>query len=298
MTWTLAGLIISVGMTAYLLGRRKVLLICGTAAGVALFTWLCVLAYRATHHQPERPLELTLQLARRQWGIDEEPWYLLQIKNVGYQKVTVPDNFWVKQVQLEQNSQSKEYTYFEVVDPDGRLMKFSAEWGQHGEFFFWVNDCGGKICEYDNNGHHFYFELKRGQVLTATPSVVAPLRKQDGLGLNDARIRPGSTKAEQEAYKKLWRIHQDEMEIMSGARHRSGAYEPPEKPLYPGYRVLEGYAFKKIGRYRMKAIYEPTSREFVEGRMRKGELPLYGGLPEGTKIFRYESNEVEFEVVP
>lgn len=298
MTWILAGLIVSAGMTAYLLGRRKVLLVCGTAAGLALVTWLGVLAYRATHRQPERPVELTLQLARRQWGIDEKPWYLLQIKNVGYQKVVIADNFWVKQVQLSQNSISKDNTYFEVVDPDGKRMEFVSEWGQHGEFIFWTNDCNGKICDYDDNGNHFYFELKRGQILTATPSVVAPLRKQVGRGLNDARIRPGTTVAEEKDIKKLWKIHQEEVESMSGVRPRPGRYDPPERPLYPGYRVLEGFPFRKIGRYRMRVVYEPTSREFVDERISRGKSPLYGGLPEGTKIFRYESNEIEFEVVP
>ena len=284
---TYVGLAVAAGLIAYLLGRRKVIVILATGTGLALSIWLGVLAYKATHRQPERPVELTLQLARSQWRLKEMPWYLLQIKNVGYKKVVIHDNFWGEQIRLKQNDSWKDGTYFEVVDPDGTPMKITLDWGQHGEFIFWANDCDGAICAFDDHWHTFHKELRRGEILTATPSVVAPLRAQGRqLGLVDARIPPGATKAEQEAYKKLWE--------MQGL----GRYDPPQKPLYPGYRVLEGYPFQKLGRYRMKAIFQPTKPEFVEARIREGKGPLLGGLPSETKIYRYESNEVEFEVVP
>lgn len=284
---TYVGLAVAVGLIAYLLGRRKVVIILAAGAGLALTLWLGMLAYKATHRQPERPVELTLQLARSQWGRKEMPWYLLEIKNVGYKKVTIQDKFWGEQVYLKRNDQSKSGTYFEVIEPDGKPMELSLYWGQHGEFNFWANDCGGTICSFDDHRHIFYRTLKRGDILTATPAVVAPLREQGRqLGLVDARIPPGASKAEQESYKKLWE--------MQGL----GRYDPPQKPLYPGYRVLEGYPFRKLGRYRIKAIYEPTKAEFVEARIRNGKDPLWGGLPPETKVYRYESNEVEFEVVP
>lgn len=284
---TFVGLAVAAGLTAYLLGRRKAIFILATGAGLALSVWLGVLVYRATHRQPERPLELTLQLARSQWRLKEMPWYLLQIKNVGYKKVVIQDEFWGEQARLKRNDSWKDGTYFEVVDPDGKPMEINLDWGQHGEFIFWANDCDGAICAFDDHRHAFYKELKRGDILTATPSVVAPLRGQNGQrGLVDARIPPGANKAEQDSYKKLWE--------MQGL----GRYDPPQKPLYPGYRVLEGYPFRKLGRYRMKAIYEPTKTDFVEARIRNGEYPLWGGLPSGTKTYRYESNEIEFEVVP
>lgn len=285
---TFVGLAVAACLTAYLLGRRKVIIILATGACLSLSTWLGVLVYRATHRQPERPVELTLQLARSQWRLKEMPWYLLQIKNVGYKKVTIQDKFWGEQVRLKQNDSWKDGTYFQVIDPDGKPMKADFDWGQHGEFIFWANDCDGTICAFDDHRHIFYRELKRGEILTATPSVVAPLREQNGQrGLVDARIPPGASKAEQEAYKKLWE--------MQGL----GRYDPPLKPLYPGYRVLEGYPFRKIGRYKIKAIYQPISAEFAEEQIREGRTwPSLGGLPEETRVYRYESNEVEFEVVP
>ncbi len=285
---TYVGLAVAAGLIAYLLGRRKVIIILGTGAGLAVSVWLGVLAYKATHRQPERPVELTVQLARSQWRRNEMPWYLLQLKNVGYKEITVQDEFWGEQVSLSQNSSMKHGTYFEVVDPDGKLVNFSPGWGQHGEFLFWVNDCEGQICEF--NPHHiFYRTLKRGQVLTATPSIVAPLRKQHGLlGLQDARMPPGASKDEQDAYRELWK--------MQGF----SSYDPPQRPLHPGYRILDGYRLRKVGRYKMRAIYEPISPEYAEKTIREGRY-LYlglGGLPPETRIYRYESNEVEFEVVP
>ena len=285
MTWTSVGLTVATGMIAYLLGRRKVMIIVVAAAGVTLISGFGVLAYRATHKQPERPVELALQLARSQWRRNEQPWYLLQIKNVGYQKVTIHDYFWADQDYLLQNQHGKSETHFEVVGPDGKPMEFSAYWGQHGEFAFWANECGGKVCEYDNNWHTFSADLKHGQTLTATPSMVAPLRKQYGQGLRDARIPPGATSAEQASYKKLW------------AMQGFSSYDPPERPLYSGYRVLEGYPFRKTGRYRMKVIYQPISTDYVEKMIREGD-DWRGGLPPETRIYRFESNEVEFEVVP
>lgn len=285
---TYVGLAVAAGLIAYLLGRRKVIIILAAGAGLVLSIWIGILAYKATHRQPERPLELTLQLARAQWGVKEMPWYLLQIKNVGYKEVTIQDKFWGEQVYLGRNDRSKHGTYFEVIDPDGKPMKGSFYRGQHGEFNFWANDCGGTICAFDDHRHIFYRTLKSGDILTATPSVVAPLREQGRqLGLVDARIPPGASKAEQESYKKLWE--------MQGL----GRYDPPQKPLYPGYRVLDDYPFRKIGRYRMKVIYEPIPVKYAEEQIRTGRTwPSIGGLPEETRIFRYESNEVEFEVVP
>lgn len=284
---TFVGLAVAAGLIAYLLGRRKVIIILAAGAGLTLSIWLGVLVYRATHRQPERPVELTLQLARTQWRLNEMPWYLLQIKNVGYKKVTIQDKFWGEQVRLRRNDREKRGTYFEIVDPDGKPMKAVLDWGQHGEFSFWENDCDGATCAFDDHRHIFYRTLKRGDRLTATPSIVAPLRGQNRqLGLVDARIPPGASRAEQESYKKLWE--------MQGL----GRYDPPQKPLYPGFRVLEGYPFRKTGRYKMKAIYEPISAASAEETIRGRYLYLgIGGLPPETRIYRYESNEVEFEVV-
>lgn len=285
---TYVGLAVAAGLIAYLLGRRKVIIILATGTGLALSIWLGVLAYKATHRQPERPVELTLQLARSQWSRKEEPWYLLQIKNVGYKKVTIQDEFWGDQLALSQNTHLNRMTYFEIIDPDGKPMKASFYWGPHGEFSFWANDCDGKICHFDDYRHRFYKTLRRGDILTATPSIVAPLRSSKGFqGLRDARIPPGASKADQDSYRKLW-----ELEGYS-------EYDPPQRPLHPGYRVLEGYRFRKIGRYKIKAIYQPISAKGAQEEIRKGGSWIYlGGLPEESRVFRYESNEVEFEVVP
>lgn len=284
---TYVGLAVAGALIAYLLGRSRVVIILSAASGIAVCGWLGVQIYKATHRQPERPIELTLRIAGAQWRRSEAPWYLLQIKNVGYKKVVIHDDFWGEQVALSQNNHLQRGTYFEVVDPDGKLMKPVFYWGQHGEFSFWANDCNGEICAFDHNRHIFYKTLRRGEMLTATPSVVAPLKSSKGfLGLRDARIPRGTSKADQEYYKKLWELQ------------GYSSYDPPQRPLYPGYRILEGYRFRKTGRYRIKAIYEPTKRDYVDARIQNGKDPLWGGLPPGTTVYRYESNEVEFEVVP
>lgn len=204
--------------------------------------------------EPEKPFILNLQLARRTWHVGESPWYLLQAKNVGYQKRFL-DPFWYDQTKLDDNSDYRAVhgvkgndTYFEITRPDGKVMTpdCMAAWGMHKEFQFWTNAKG------DPNA----WPLKPGQTMAATPSVVAPvgMERRNGTGPADARVPPNATPAERKSYAELWKQYQSEL----ADDGRANDYTLDPKVLYPGYRILECYFFSRPGIYRMKAIMDET----------------------------------------
>lgn len=205
-----------------------------------------------------RTLLLTLDLARNDWHMGEQPWYRLQFTNSGKKSITVFDSFWRDQAFLGQNSDRRENTYFEVLGPDGIEVKpgFLMEWGSHGEFRFWVNDCEGVIC-HPNQLDGIAHDVGPGETFTATPSIVAPLRKSTGTGLLDARVPPGATPAEIDAYQKLWKIQERGLEATDRKPYQFGLGKQP-RPI-AGYRILEGYHFRKPGKYRIKAVFDNRS---------------------------------------
>ncbi|MBI4677099.1 MAG: hypothetical protein HY748_05900 [Elusimicrobia bacterium] len=260
---TFVGFAIAAVLTAVLLGRRKTLIALAAAACLGAVVTAGILT-RRTYFKllPEGKLQLTLQLARRQWHVGEAPWYLLQMKNVGGKQLKIFDAFWVDQRFLNENSSRKRLTRFEIINPDGKTLEpnFRLEWGYHNEFRFWANDCGGSPCEFkDRKEGVDVLKIEPGKTLTANPTIVAPLRKRgERWGLGDARIKPGATSEEISSIKKLWRLRGKYYQEFAGGK----PYQlDPEKPLQTvaGFRVLEGYFFGKPGIYRMRAIYDTRS---------------------------------------
>lgn len=314
------------------------------AAGSVLL--MIVAGLRGCCRQPEVFLELRLTLAKRQWRIGEKPWYLLQIKNVGCKTVWVKDPFWKDQDYLFKNHWeavdlsepggrrvTKQRTYFEVVFPQKSIDVFGKDiecpssdmWGFHGEFKFWTNDCGGgqqckvrriicgpdilepgkERCRADDN---MALEIKPGETLTATPSMVRPVRRGSLFGdpfARDARDLPTYETPKLppdklDALRKSWQKTVEDTGLMGDVRHKTDSAKA-RAALPKGYRILEGYLLWDPGIYRIKAVYEPTNKELVDrGRQMDKpyrDLDWLEGLPKGSKVFRFESNTVEFEVV-
>jgi hypothetical protein len=236
--------------------------------------------------QPEldKPFVLTLQLAKREWRVGESPWYLLQAENVG-SKERFLDPFWYDQSNFHADYRSKSGisgrdTYFEIVDPRGKVIvpECMDDWGMHGEFRFWAN------AEPDPKS----IPLKPGKTFAATPTVVAPVRRQadrqGAAGPADARIPSDAGPEERKAYAQLWEQYKKELEQLG----RANDFTLNPKVLYPGYRVLECYDLSRPGVYRMKAIMDksrtPTPRSAEE------DLALSAkrlGRPVGKRMEEY-----------
>jgi hypothetical protein len=235
--------------------------------------------------QPEldKPFVLTLQLAKREWRAGESPWYLLQAKNVSRKSLFL-DPFWYDQSNFHADCRSKSGisgrdTYFEIVDPRGKVIvpECMDDWGMHGEFRFWAN------AEPDPKS----IPLKPGKTFAATPTVVAPVRRQadrqGAAGPVDARGPSDASPEAREAYAELWTQYKKELE-QSG---RVNNFTLNPKVLYPGYRVLECYGLSRPGTYRMKAImdktYRPTPLSGEEELEDKRKNLFLGGTPEAVK---------------
>ena len=260
MTWSQAGLVVAAGLAAYLLGRRKTVILLALAAFLAVAVAGGVFAWRTYQRLlSEGKPQLTLQLARRQWHVGEQPWYLLQMKNVGGKPFVIHDPFWESQVFLAGNCENRRQTYFEVLSPGGKVINptFWVDWGFHGEFNFWANDCEGGICDPSQFRNDVaWIQVKPGQTLTATPSVVAPYRKKGrAAGPADARLQPGMTKEEIVAIKGLWKSKEEYLwEFARVKPYRFGPEMPPE--TISGFRILEGFHFRGPGIYRVRVIYD------------------------------------------
>ncbi|MBI5884341.1 MAG: hypothetical protein HZB91_14695, partial [Elusimicrobia bacterium] len=212
----------------------------GAVALLAVCVALVLAAFwlRFRCRQPEKFLELSLKLAKRQWRLGEHPWYLLQIKNVGCKTVLITDPFWVDQDYLIQNYDArpspfgpngwlitKQRTFFELTDPKGvELHSGRPSWGFHGEHKFWTNDCGdGKECK---TGDHPRLELKPGETLTATPSMVLPIQPPDKGDpfIRDGRDLPRSLPPnlppdKLEKLRQEWRQSIEDLMLMGDIRH-------------------------------------------------------------------------------
>ncbi|MBI4677173.1 MAG: hypothetical protein HY748_06285 [Elusimicrobia bacterium] len=257
--WPKIGLAATAILVLVLVGKRRFLIGSSALLAVVGALFLIPLAQKTCLKPQPRPfLQLTLDLARRQWHVGEKPWYLLRIKNLGYREVFIMDGFWINQAFICDNFQDKKRTYFEITGPDGKLLKPNCwlEWGQHGEFNLWANDCGGELCN-SMGGQRgpTGMTVKPGETYTATPSVVAPLKDEEGWGLRDARIRPDSTSAEIASAKELWKLQEQYQKEFGGVkRYQFDPMKPPQ--TVAGFRILDGFFIRKPGIHRMKAVYD------------------------------------------
>jgi len=254
---------------------------------------LMLLGVSACCRQPEVPLRLDLQLAHTKVKRGQSLWYKLQIANVGCRPILIEDPFWFDQYKLVRNRssrpESRNKTYFEVTGPDGREFAPYFSWGQHGEWAIWGNDCGSRPCTTPR------FDLKPGQTVTASPSVISPERRERWFKRLTGKDISQGNPAERAAYEKWWR------EGMLDLMKKRGTAPDPTVPA--GHRILEGYFTRAqeipAGKYRIKAVYQPYSDSFMA---ENAQHPAYRdenwGLPKGTKVYRFESAQVEFEVIP
>ena len=328
-------------------------------SAVLLATMASVALLSACAKKPAKP-QLTLSLARTQWRIGEPLWYRLEMKNVGGQPMCVGgwlNNFWVDQMALEDNYRKKRGTYLKVLDSAGKEVPLTFYWGMHGEFRFWTDGTfkhppktpqgliyrglntiadhlhpvfflmgfADLLQSFRRETYHCAIELMPGQSVTASESIVAPIRMNgQHIGLSDARIPPTATKAERDAYEKLWKIQAQDLGV---PYDRFDPYHQP-KPI-PDHRILEGINCKKPGKYRIVAVYD-TFKELLPISAEE-TLKFYGIDPSGkygietirewqektpgdldqlrqerleteefnkNKAVHLESNAVEFEIAP
>ena len=333
-------------------------------SAVLLATMASVALLSACAKKPAKP-QLTLSLARTQWRIGEPLWYRLEMKNAGGRPMCVGEwleNFWVDQMALEDNYKKKRGTYLKILDSSGKEVPLTFYWGMHGEFLFWTNarlrlppktpkgllwrglEAIGEhihpaffqieslrlwylLHSQDRETYFCPIELMPGQSVTASESVVAPIRKNgQHMGLSEARIPPTATKAEREAYEKLWKIQARDLGV---PYDRFDPYNQP-KPI-PDHRILEGLNCDKPGKYRIVAVYDtfkrlpavsveeylgphhskPDPKDWYEAGVRKrwqeySPADMERIRKERREVERFnredavhlESNTVEFEVVP
>lgn len=83
------------------------------------------------------------------------------------------------------------------------------------------------------------------------------------------------------------------------ARTPGWARVPFERPPWApaDARILTGFDFATPGKYRIRAVYAPLRKEWIEKWKKEGHK-AFGGLPEGTTVFQFESAWIDFEVSP
>lgn len=281
-----------------------------------------VLLLAACARQPEKPLELRLTLAKTKIESGEYLWYRLEATNVGRKPLLLQGEFWHDQNVLE-NWTSRRPIRIEIFGPDGEEEPMRKRpWGYHGESKFWANDCGGgRPCEgfvtplrkgpWPWSGTYLsrpFKELAPGETWAATPSMVAPIRPKNPDHLDDpgdARALPSIPKdwspQKVAAMRKWWKEEVERSGYLVGDPGFKG--DPKSRPI--GFRVLDLYSFSRPGKYRMRIIYspfgyaeKPVAREMTQNEISKEEESLaLSGWPKETRVFWYETNWVEFEVV-
>lgn len=265
--------------------------------------WLFILAgFAGCSHQPEKPLELQLTLAKKKIKASEFLWYRVEMKNVGRKSIRITDPFWkMQEAAGHQASQTK----LEIIGPNGKLVeRKKTPYGYHIEHKFWTSDCG------DNRACVEPIELQGGETFTATPSIPAPIRKRNPHIMDDMgdmrdlpEIPKGWSKEQVEALRKSWKTTVEN----SGYKMGDPTFRPdPKAPAASqprGYRVLDVYDFYVPGKYRMRMVYRPfgydTAETFKETAARVGySVPKYlasEGWPKETKVLAFASNWVQFE---
>jgi hypothetical protein len=146
--------------------------------------------------------------------------------------------------------------------------------------------------------------LKGGRTLTATPSLVKPIRPRHSYAMDDPgdaralpEIPPGMSKERVAALQQKWKTTVEQSGWLMG----DPTFRPDPKELPPpkDYRVLDGYIFDTPGVYKMKAVFIPFSRTTTAEDMKSDNYTFKdAGWPKETKVFVFESNTVEFEIVP
>lgn len=225
------------------------------------------------------PVVINLTLPARKWRVGDRLWYTLEFKNVGNESIWIGDEFWREHKAQPENP--VQGTFFEVIGPKGKKLKPFVAWGQHGEFRFWGTDVSS-----------FSMRVEPGQSVFAAPSVVAPIRPQTGTGPADFRAGPpGSPPGEYE--QRLRKIF---------AAKKSPPCEnldiPEGRPSWAptNGRILEDYCLRSPGRYKIRAVYAPVRADWAERQSKAGHS--VGGFPKSTRVFRYESEWLQFEVSP
>ncbi len=228
--------------------------------------------------RPERPLELKLAPVKTRLRPHDALWYVLEMRNVGFEPIFVGDEFWADQSALGKNVRTHLDTYFEVVGPDNRPVAADFGWlGMHGEFDFWTNPPA-------KPGHL----LQAGETMRTSPSIVAPVRTE-----RFSDLRKDSFLSDRERGLALLRKREEKGMASWPEWIRIPSGRPASLPT--NARILTGFDFLTPGKYRIRAVYEPIKKQWAEDNIRKGVF-LFGGLPEGSRIFRFESAWVEFEV--
>ena len=261
------------------MARRRVSpahgLLAFAAALILLFGWY------AWRRQPGTPLELKLTLVKTRLRPHDGLWYVLEIKNVGRKAISNYDKFWYDQTHLAKNQEWKLGTFFEARTVDGKEIAASFGWaGMHGEYDFWTNPPFK-----DPSFHGDGFWMEGGQTVFASPSIPSAIRDRN---LEDMRRGPPGGQQE-------WMEFQRREQQAGSQRNWPGWVQiPAERPAWvpAKARILTGFHFPLPGRYRIRAVYEPLDKQWLhDERMRER-------FPPGTKVFRFESPWVDFEVVP
>lgn len=225
-----------------------------------------------------RGLELSLSLGRNSWTAPEMLWYRLSARNTSLRPIYLTDAFWWDQYALNKNQSDLRRTYFEVQSPDGKSFKanFMLEWGFHGEFAFWTNSCDeGSDCR-ESRG--IAVEILPGQRVSPTPSLVAPVRKQNEfvMGLTDARIDCRGTTSERKTSEDLFNIA-GKFKRKLGQPQDMGDICGPSAPLYPGMRILEGFHFHQPGRYKIRAVFDDQSDHAIQTKSKWVDFDVLPG---------------------
>lgn len=202
-----------------------------------------------------RGLILDIAVPRNRWRAGENLWYRLAAKNKSKRPIYLDDDFWWDQKALARQSYRKSLR-IEITDVDGKIVNpnFLLAWGFHGEFDFWANECPGtRPCD---DRESVAVEIMPGEEFVATPTVVAPIRKQDpySAGLTDARSGCKSLQDDRRAIDELADINgkfKSELGLPPGPTDVCGKMTP----LYPGLRMLEGFKLP-AGKYRMRAVID------------------------------------------
>lgn len=288
------------------------------AAALALLS-VCLLAlFFLLPRQPEKPLELQLKLAKNRILANEWLWYLVEMKNVGRKPVKIDDSFWFKQSELLHSKQTR----FEIMDPDGQQVSANYRsydpWVGHPRF--WTNDCGGgqDCVDLFKRASWPTRVLKGGETMTATPSMLSAVRPRSTYSGDDPgdprdlpEIPKGWPKEKVEALRRQWKaIVEQSAYTMGDPTFRRDSKEPAAaRPR--GYRVLDVYdgMFEKVGKYRMRVVYAPDlgpafdweeKEKWVKENLHESLRTFLSrhGWPKETRVFKFESNWVEFEVLP
>ena len=262
--------------------------------------------------QPAKPIELHLTLAKSRIQTGEFLWYRVEMTNVGRKPIKITDQFWCWQGSLSSDF-NKAQTAVDIIGPDGeKVFPDRLAWGYHDEHHFWTNDTSGEGPCIDSKLTPTR-PLDGGDTWVATPSAVAPIRGKDPDIMDDwgdARSLPEIPRnwsPEQiEELKIKWKAAVEQSGYMYGNPTFRSTTTPSAVPQPRGYRVLEIYDFDKPGKYRMRIVYSPfgrnTTADEEEARLMEihetlGDYLALWGWPKETRVFDFESNWVEFEVV-